>query len=457
MNAPDQDMFQQHIQLLGRTMVTLLHQYLHQKATYGNNNERTEALIRPIHEAVGETFRCLPSPSLRLTRHEIFLGGERIYIDSGFAESVAFLAEKLHAARLGGFIFTDAAKNEATLARGLDALHTTIAAGVAKGPKSIATALAKQGLKFIEPLPLPPAEGKTVSFTTPEDGKEGALRAALKLRVYLEQSKRALEANEPLITRPLYRLCVDLFRAQKTSPRALASLLMLPHSAGDTRHAFFVSLLYCLILPRLELTAETRLQTAVDGALMALLHNTRVPNQRTDPSRQRVAMAARSLPACLHSAKRLALVYYADLPAAEAANFAAVRVFRTLSAFVELWQDTDNELCYQSCLFHMLQAKEQAYCRVTLGLVGRALSLLAPGQTLVVDEQRLVWALAEDLHVNGDIHLHSVQRPEERQTWHLSGRGIREQQLERLKAAPVCEQSPNPTNFLFPRFAFHRH
>lgn len=459
----DEDLMAQRMQVMGRSLLTLISQFFRSIEIYETNNQIFAKLIKNLNNNLHESFRSLNGCTIRVSRHNAYVSDQRIYIDAGMVESVQFLSRLFESADIDGFTFMEDCLDPDVLFKTLLAFRKVIIDDGAKGVEAIAEALIAMGWPNLEPLPINREQTVLTGLRDETQAEKLTVKNAVKLVFFLKSMERALMDQRNLQTNVVYRILLNMIRINDQYPHYIAALLHQPIPERRIRVNFYSTILLLILFRQVKLDRQLQLDMLVDF----LFHNCgELSLPATYKGGSAAELADRGARKLLENKyffralfQRVVYAYHGGHPEENATLPPLHRFLLTVRQFVATWKDEKRPQSAPQALHQMMQSEDSSIDKTALILISEVLGLVSVGSFLLLDRDTPVMVSSFDRKGSSwVIGLEAIQRSgaarPKRYRWVLKDRAEKEAYMERLAMVPPNLDVPGPMRTLFKRKTF---
>jgi len=442
----------QRIQTLGRSLVTNLFQIFRNMEVYEENNDIFRRASESMRNHLEESYRYLNNCNLKISTHNVYLSGHRIYIDFGLLESVKALGTIFGNCSIGGVMFLEDCLDRHNLMRGLFSLRDTLIADQRRGVEAIKKGMVDRHTPFIQPIKPDEHEVKVSGLRDEANARKFALLNATKFMIFLEDMHVNIQAGKQLQMSIVFRVILNLIRVFEQYPGAIKTLVFAKPIQNETHNQYYGSILLLIVLGELKVPRQTILNLVVDS----LFHNVTdmVGGERFLKDQDRAIVGAKKMLETKFINRsffiRVNYAFHVPIKKEDPNDLNFTRLYKTIQAFVG--QLRSHELI-QTALVNLLKSNSPEIDKSSAVLVGHALGLLVPGQSVIIDGKKpsIVHHWHSEMQ-DADLTLLTLDptnpKRQEKESWYLSGGEEWTAYMRRLSMVPPTVPRPNCIKYL---------
>ena len=441
------------VQTLGRSMVTNLYQLFRSAELYEENNDIFKRIAESMRSQIEESFRYLNSCNLKVTSHNIYISGNRIFIDFGILDSVRSLSKIFSSGRIGGMRFLEDSLDKHNLIRGLMAFRDTMVVDQRKGVEAIKKGMIDRHTPFIVPLAEDVHEVKVTGLRDELQAKKFAMRNALKLMIFLENMHESYQTGAQLQTTIIYRVTLNLIRVFEHFPSLVKGLLAIKVPNKEIEDQFYGSILLMVVLAHYRVERQVILNLVVDS----LFHNICdmaykdqfLTNTKAAEQGAKKLLETRFINRNFFF--RVNFAFHTPLLGKDTKALDFTQLFKTIKALII--QLKAKELL-QTAIINLLKSQAEEIHKPSALIIARALGLLPPGLGVILDGKKPAvithWSSEGD---EGEVEINTIDpvitSHIEKLSWFFDGEKEWLGYLKRLHIPSPTLPAPNPVGVIF--------
>lgn len=443
----------QRVQTLGRALVTNLYQLFRSAEIYEENNEIFRRIADSMRNHIEESFRYLNSCNLKVSNHNIYISGNRIFIDYGILESVRALSKIFEGGTIGGMMFLEDCLEKQNLIRGLLAFRETLVVDQRKGVDGIKKGMIERHTPFVLPIKEDEHEIRVSGLRDEIHAKQFALKNAIKFMIFLENMHKSYQTGVQVPVTIIYRVTLNLIRIFENFPNLAKTLIYMQPPNPAIREQFTGGILMMIVLAHIKVERQFILNVVVDSLFHSMAKMTE-PTQHFSPEDTSLVGARRMLETRFINRSfffRVNFAYHTPLKGKDTQDIDFTRLFKTIQIF--LGQIHSMELV-QTAIVNLLKTHSAEVHKPSVLLIAQALGLLNPGQTVVLDGKKPAivgkWQSESEeaeLQIKTINPVHTSHK--ETINWSFSGEREWMGYLKRLAVPSQSVPHPNPVQAVF--------